>query len=293
MMAVDSFAKINLGLDVVGKRSDGYHEVATVYQAVGLKDTIRVLLLEESVIKIVCTNPLVPVDEKNLAFKAAKILFEHKGMPGQGVEIQIEKTIPVASGLAGGSSNAAAVLNALNHLLKLGCTKQELMGYAAEIGADVPFFFLANTALGKGIGETLTPLKSFSEIPIVIVNPKIKYFNGRKKTSYVYALFDLESERGLVKPEQHPDINAVVEAIEKKDLKKLGESAKNVFEPVVFKQYPTIRKLKEQLLEEGAACALMSGAGPSVFGLFDSEKNAAEAAAKFKSAGTAFVTKTI
>ncbi len=257
-----ALAKVNLGLDVLGKREDGYHELRMIMQTVSVFDRIYMKRTAAPGIRIRTNVGFLPVNENNLMYKAADLLMQRFQI-GEGVFMDLDKHIPVAAGLAGGSSDAAAVLTGMNRMFELGLSQQELMDLGVRIGADVPYCIMQGTALAEGIGEKLTPLPSPPECRIVLAKPGIHV-----STKFVY---------GNLKVDQisrHPDIDGQVEALKKGDLKMLADLMGNVLEQVTVSEYPKIGAIKEQMLEGGALGAMMSGSGPTVFGLFEDEKKA-------------------
>lgn len=279
-VTVKGYAKINLGLDVIGKLENGYHLLRSVMQQIDLYDTVELSRLSEAVviknalpaavtdngmrITLTSNSDEVPLDQNNLAYKAAKLLMEHDGI-GEGVHIHIIKRIPVAAGLAGGSTDAAAVFMGMNELFGLGHSKDELQELGVKLGADVPFCIMGGTALAEGIGEKLTPIKTMPTMYLVIAKPSIGV-----STKYVYENLRLEQVT-------HPDTEKILAAMQHKDLAEMTELLGNVLESVTIEKYPLIRELKDAMLETGAVGSLMSGSGPTVFGIFDTMEKAAEA----------------
>ena len=257
-IALESYGKINLSLDVLGKREDGYHELNTIMQEIELKDTI---ILEEKAtgIKIQSNDKNLPLDNTNLVYKAWEKIMDKVG-ENKGISITIDKKIPLAAGLAGGSSNAASVLKGLNQLWNLKLSKEELMDIGLEIGADVPFCIMGGTAWATGIGEKLTRLKPFSDKMLLLANPGI--FVSTKK---VYNNLDLNQMGNI-------NIEKIIYFIEEENLLKLGQNMANTMEKTVIKKYPIIAQIKKDMLKYGALGSLMSGSGPTVFGLFDDKE---------------------
>lgn len=255
-------AKINLSLDVLSRREDGYHIVKMLMQSITLEDLITVRKINSG-IKIYCDTKDVPCNESNTAYKAAKLMFENFNIIG-GLEILIDKKIPVGAGLAGGSTNAAGVIKAINELYDLKLTLKDMMEIGVKIGADVPFCILGGTALAQGIGEVLTPLKPLGTLWCVLAKP-----NFSVSTREVYSKLKIDEIP------KHPDIDRLIGYIEKKDYINLAENMVNVLENVTMKDYPIIFEIKNIMMEFDALGSLMSGSGPTVFGLFDS-KNSAE-----------------
>lgn len=250
-------AKINLGLDVLSKREDGYHEVRMVMQTIGLYDRIIMKKIKQPDIKIITNLSFLPVNENNLVYKAAKLLMDEFNIK-EGVFINLNKFIPVAAGMAGGSSDAAAVLYGMNRLFKLNLTMKELMDRGVNIGADVPYCIMRGTALAEGIGEKLRKIKPMPKCYIVVAKPPINV-----STKLVYEKLDMNGV------EKHPDIDGILRSIEEGDLYKLAELMDNVLESVTIPLYPVIEKIKNDMKAHGALNAMMSGSGPTVFGLFD------------------------
>ena len=258
-ITLEAFGKINLSLDVLHKRTDGYHELNTIMQQIDLKDTVILRELNEG-IKIECNNKEVPLDNTNLVYKAWEKIIEKTGI-NRGIHIIIDKKIPIASGLAGGSTNGAAVLKGLNKLWNLNLSQEELMDMGLEIGADVPFCIMGGTAHAKGIGEKLTKLKSFSNKMVLLANVGIPI-----STAYVYGNLSLSTINTRI------DIGKMVQYIEQDNLPKLAKSMANVMEQVVIKEYPIIDEIKKDMIKSVASVgSIMSGSGPTVFGLFDDE----------------------
>lgn len=266
---LNSHAKINLSLDVIGKRDDGYHEVLMIMLSCGLCDSIT-LTRTASGIELTTNLSFLPKGEKNLAYKAAQSFFEYSGING-GVKIELSKRIPVGAGLAGGSGNAAAVLCGLNMLYKANLTEEELCNIGSTLGADVPYCIHAKTMLASGIGERLTRLDDFPKTPIVIVKPPFSV-----STPTVYKQID---ESPI---QTRPDTQLLMGAIKNGDVKTVAQNMVNVMEEVTVKMHPVIGDIKSELLNRGALGALMSGSGPSVFALFDSYDAAKKAAQPFK-----------
>ncbi len=260
-------AKVNLSLDVVKRREDGYHEVKMIMQTVDLFDELTILKREEPGIKITTNVTDIPVNEDNLIYKAAKMMME-KYQIDQGVDIYLKKVIPVAAGMAGGSTDAAATFEGINQLFGLQIAQRELMDLAVHIGADVPYCILGGTALSEGIGEVLTPLPNPPQCYLVIAKPDIYV-----STKYVY-----ENLRAN-ELQHHPDINAMIESIKEKDLIKMAQQMENVLENVTVVEYPIIEEIKDTMKRCGALNAIMSGSGPTVFGIFESDETANKAKA--------------
>lgn len=265
-LELKAYGKINLGLDVVRRREDGYHEVRMIMQTVRVYDAIELNRTEEEGIRLSTNLYYLPDNENNLGYRAAKLLMDEFGIR-DGVEIKMKKFIPVAAGMAGGSSDAAAVLFGVNKMFGLGLSKQELMERGVRLGADVPYCIMRGTALSEGIGEILTPLPPMPQCRVLIAKPAVSV-----STKHVYESLNLPS----LGAEAHPDIDAMRAAIEKKDLSGVVSQLGNVLETVTIPENPVIQTLKDKMMEMGADGSLMSGSGPTVFGLFTNQ--AAQAA---------------
>ena len=250
-------AKINLHLEILGKRVDGYHDLLTIFQALELSDLISVSLLDEDRIQVLSSVDNIPKDETNLAFKAARNYLEYAGL-NQGVSIEISKEIPVAAGLGGGSSDAAAVLKNLNQLFQNRLSKEELFELALAVGSDVPFFLVGGTALGEGRGELLTPFRFIGKIPVLLINPGIIV-----STEYVFR----KLKESLTTEKSQPNIRSAFS-------EDFGfsiwscKAIQNDLEKVVFKEFPMVKAIKEWLRDHGADLVSVSGSGGTVFGLF-------------------------
>lgn len=259
-----AMAKINLGLDVLGKREDGYHDLRMIMQTVGLFDRITLRKTKANGIRIQTNLGFLPADAGNLAVRAAQLLFDEFGLEG-GLFIDLEKHIPVAAGLAGGSSDAAAVLYGVNELFDLKLDREQLMERGLKLGADVPFCVLRGTALAEGVGEILTSTRPMPACHILLAKPPVHV-----STKFVFGNLHADAIAA------HPDIDGQLRALEEGDLKALAEKMGNVLEAVTVPAYPIIRELKTKMMEGGAIGAMMSGSGPTVFGLFDDERAARE-----------------
>lgn len=266
-------AKINIGLDVTGRRDDGYHLVRTIMQTIGLNDVVTVATSHEPGIVMTTNDETLPVGEDNLCVKAAKLLMDEFHIT-EGVKIHLEKRIPVAAGLAGGSTDAAAVLTGVNHVFQLDLTEEELLERAVNIGADVPYCLLGGTALAEGIGQELKRLPRMMDCFVLIAKPPIEV-----STKYVYEHFD-----GLKNP-THPDIDAMVADIENRDLHSLASHMGNILEGVTVEKYPVIDQIKREMMEHGAVVSMMSGSGPTVFGFFEDETLVQEAKSVLETSG--------
>lgn len=267
-----ALAKINLGLDVIRRREDGYHEVKMIMQTINLYDQIEIKKTREAGIKVKTNLFYLPCNENNLVYKAAKLLMDEFGIR-DGVEIDLKKRIPVAAGMAGGSSDAATVLFGINKIFGLKLSLKDLMERGVRIGADVPYCLMRGTALAEGIGEKLTALKPMPKCHVLIAKPGISV-----STKFVYENLHLEDVKS------HPDIDCIIECIESGDLKGAAGSMGNVLEEVTIPAYPVIQDIKDAMNRNGALGAMMSGSGPTVFGLFDDIKLAKKAYAEIKSA---------
>lgn len=269
-ITVNAYAKINLGLDVLRKRPDGYHDVCMIMQSLELHDIITITKTTTGEISLHTNLSYLPNDHNNLVYKAAE-LFLKTISSNDGLQIILEKHIPVAAGLAGGSSDAAAVLKALNELYQSSMAEDELKKLGVKLGADVPYCIMLGTALSEGIGEVLTPLPSMPDCFILLVKPDISV-----STKYVYDNLRLNS---YVK---HPNIAAMKAFLEAGDLSGLSASMDNILQTVTEDNYPVITNIKNRMMELGALTSLMSGSGPTVFGIFQNCNNAEKAYHYFK-----------
>lgn len=266
-LKLKAYGKINLALDVLRKREDGYHDVRMIMQTVGIYDQVELQLKQDPGITVETNLSYLPVNENNLVYQAADLLMKEFQVK-QGLHISLRKFLPVAAGMAGGSSDAAAVLFGVNKMFQLGLSREALMERGVKIGADVPYCIMRGTALSEGIGERLTPLPPMPQCQVVIAKPGISV-----STRYVYE--NLHANE--LKPEQHPDIDGMVEAIRNQDLDQVAKKFGNVLELVTAEKYPVIEEIKDVLRRCGAVNALMSGSGPTVFGLFSDPKAAQDA----------------
>ena len=273
-MRLQAFAKINLGLDVLGKREDGYHEVRMIMQTIRMYDQLDMRKSVEPGIHLTTNKKYIPVDENNLVWRAAKLMMDTCGII-EGVSIHLHKVIPVAAGMAGGSSDAAAMLVGMNRLFHCGLSKEKLMELGVQIGADVPYCVLRGTALAEGIGEKLTVLPPMPDCWILIGKPGISV-----STKYVYTTLDLNTDT------VHPDIDGMKKALEDGNLYGITERMGNVLQDVTIPAYPEVERIKEQMKTLGAVNAMMSGSGPTVFGIFDNEEKAQEACQKLWESGS-------
>lgn len=264
-----AYAKINLGLDVCRRLENGYHEVRMIMQTVGICD-ILTFTVAESGIRITTDSGELPENEDNLIYRAAELLMKTCGVRA-GIDIHLEKHIPIAAGMAGGSSDAAATLLGLNELFALGLPQEQLRQLGVRIGADVPYCIMGGTALAEGIGELLTPLPPAPRCHLLIARPDIQV-----STRYVYEHLDARETW------PHPDIDGMQSAIRDNDLEGIARRLGNVLETVTIKKYPVIGRLKEEMLSCGAMGSLMSGSGPTVFGLYDSRERAESALSRLQ-----------
>lgn len=248
-------AKINISLDVLGKRADGYHEVRMIMQQVDLYDEIILKEIDHG-IRLESNCDFIPLDEGNIAYRAAKLIKE-KYHIDRGIHISIDKNIPVAAGLAGGSTDGAAVLRGLNILWNLGASKEELMEMGLSLGADVPFCILGGAALAEGIGEKLTPVPGLENVWVVLCKPNISV-----STAEVYRNLDVNR---IV---HRPDTEGILQALQRKDVQAVAGKLRNVLEQVTEEMHPIVRDIKRRMLEYNALGSMMSGSGPTVFGLY-------------------------
>lgn len=265
-LELKALGKINLGLDVLGRRENGYHDVRMVMQTVYLYDRIIMKKSKTPGIKLETNLYYLPVNENNLAYQAAQMLMDEFHIE-EGVSIQLDKHIPVAAGMAGGSSNAAAVLFGMNRMFSLGLSQKELMERGVKLGADVPYCIMRGTVLAEGIGEILTPLSPMPKCYVLIAKPAISV-----STKMVYEKLDSHEI------EDHPDIDGILAGLKAGDLKKVAGSMGNVLERVTVDAYPVIDQIKKMMIKEGALNAMMSGSGPTVFGIFEEKATARKAA---------------
>ena len=267
-----AYAKVNIGLDVLRRREDGYHEVKMIMQTVNLFDNLSIEDFDDDngTIVISANQDTIPVNEDNLIYKAAKLLLDEFSI-SKGVKIHLEKNIPVAAGMAGGSTDAAATLIGINDIFSLGLSTEELMKRGVKIGADVPYCIMGGTALSEGIGEVLSEIKGFPQCHVLIAKPPINV-----STKYVYENLHANELK------YHPDIDGLIELIKKGDLYGIASKMENVLETVTVKEYPIIEEIKTFMKENGAINSIMSGSGPTVFGLFDDKEKAEKAFLKIK-----------
>ena len=272
-ISLKALAKINLGLDVVRRREDGYHEVRMIMQTIHLYDRVNIEKTSEPGIKIKTNLSYLPVNENNLIYKAGRLLMDEFDIT-EGVSVDLEKRIPVAAGMAGGSTDAAAMLYGMNKMFGLGLSMQELKDRGVKIGADVPYCLMRGTALAEGIGEKLKSLPPMIKCPVLIAKPQISV-----STKFVYENLKLD---GMA---NHPDIDQLIKDIKAKDLQGVCDHMGNILETVTIPNYPIIAEIKKNMIENGAAGAIMSGSGPTVFGLFDDAEKAKQAYKAMKKSG--------
>ena len=263
-MILKAYAKINLSLDIVGKRDDGYHLLEMIMQTVELHDEV-ILTERKSGISLSCDKSYVPVDERNIAYKAAKLIMEATGLRS-GIHIHINKNIPVAAGLAGGSTDAAAVLKGMNAMFSLGLSHEELKALGLKLGADVPYCLEGGTALCEGVGERITKLKSFGGYVVVLVKPPFGV-----STKDAYGAFNLE------KIKRHVETEKLIDSLAKDDLNGVHYYSRNLLENVVIQSYPVIKSIKQRVVKTGARVTLMSGSGPTVYGIYENKETAVRA----------------
>ena len=274
-MRLRAFAKINLGLDILRKREDGYHEVRMIMQTIQMYDVLEMKKVKKPGISLSVNYPYIPSDERKLVYKAAKLLMDEFQVK-EGVDIRLEKFIPVAAGMAGGSSDAAAAMVGINHLFKLGLSEKDLMDRAVNIGADVPYCIMRGTALAEGIGEKLTRITQVPDCYVLIGKPGI---GVSTKTAYESLQLD--------KIQSHPDIDGMIRDIENGNLLAMTDKMGNVFESGIIGKYPVIGEIKDLMEANGALKAMMSGSGPTVFGIFDDREKMEAAAAVLRQSNLA------
>ena len=260
---IKALAKINIGLDVTGIREDGYHEVKMIMQTVNLFDKITISKVKEPGVSMTTNLKFLTVGDDNLCIKAAKLLIEEFDIK-EGITIALEKHIPVAAGMAGGSTDAAAILFGMNKMFKLGLSRKDLMDRGVKLGADVPYCIMRGTALAEGIGEVLSPLPPMVKCPVLIAKPGISV-----STKQVYEALDSCFDTVV-----HPDIDGIIEDIKNQDLAAICSKMGNVLEDVTIPMHPVIADIKKCMMDNGAVGAMMSGSGPTVFGFFNDNKTA-------------------
>lgn len=270
-----AYAKINIGLDVLRRRPDGYHEVKMIMQTVGIYDDLFLERTSEPGIYLQTDHEKLPTNQDNLICRAAALVMKEKGIT-QGVKMTLTKRIPIAAGMAGGSSDAAAALRGLNLLFDLGCSVEELQRLGVQLGADIPYCIVGGTMLSEGIGEILTPLPAPPDAHLVVAKPDIDV-----STAFVYGNLHVE------RLQDHPDIDGMAGALSEGSLRGICDRMANVLETVTVPAYPVIEKIKDLMREMGALNALMSGSGPTVFGIFTDQKQAELTAAAVADKGLA------
>ncbi|CAM3229170.1 4-(cytidine 5'-diphospho)-2-C-methyl-D-erythritol kinase [Sporolactobacillus spathodeae] len=251
-------AKINLSLDVLGLRPDGYHEVRMVMTTIDLSDRVECESIPQDIILLHASESYIPEDGRNFAYQAADLIREKYGIK-EGVRIFIQKKIPVAAGLAGGSSDAAATIRALNRLWSLEMTNEDMQEIAVQIGSDVAFCLHGGTALATGRGEIIDPLPDLPPCWVVLVKPDVSV-----STAQVYR--DWDDQEAV-----HPNVNAMISAVQNHDFQEICRQLGNTLEPVTVKKVADIARIKEHMRQIGAEGILMSGSGPTVFGLTQKE----------------------
>lgn len=267
---MNAYAKINIGLDVINRRDDGYHNVSMIMQSVNLYDNLTISKNSSNKIIVRTNLPYLPTDKKNLVYSAAHLFKDVTGIKS-GLLITLKKRIPVAAGLAGGSTDAAATLMGLNKLFNAGMTKDELSKLGVKLGADVPYCLMMGTALSEGIGDKLSPLPPMPKCHILLVKPNINV-----STKFVYENLKLDDST------IHPNISLMQKAIESQNLLELTKHMGNLLETVTINHYPIINNIKDKMVELGAMTSLMSGSGPTVFGIFNNYKTAKDAFQYFR-----------
>lgn len=282
-LRLKAHGKINLALDVLGRREDGYHEVRMIMQTVGLHDRIDIYRTAEPGIRLKTNLFYLPDNEQNLAYKAARLLMDEFGVK-EGVSINLRKFIPVSAGMAGGSTDGATVLFGVNKMFDLGLSTEQLMERAVKLGADVPYCLMRGTALSEGIGEKLTPLPPVPQCQVLIAKPAVSV-----STRVVYESLDAMK----LMPEDHPDIDGMLDAIRRQDLREVAGKFGNVLELVTAGRYPVIGQIEQVMKDCGAVNAMMSGSGPTVFGLFTSPAAAESAYEELRFGGSSSLAKQV
>lgn len=268
-MTIPTYAKINLSLDVVGKRENGYHDLKMVMQSVSLHDDVTVERTGGTELSLTCNVPYVPCNESNIAAKAALRFFEALGKR-EGLRIHLEKHIPMAAGLAGGSGNGAGVLLALNEMYSRPFSQERLREIGLTVGADVPFCLLGGTALAEGLGEVLTPLPPLPDCSILLVKPQFNISTVR-----VFTQLNWRAVR------YHPDTAGLIRQLKAGAVGSTARHMYNVLETVTATEHPEIYAIKSQMIDLGAEGSIMSGSGPTVFGIFTDEQKAQAALSRF------------
>lgn len=263
-----AYAKVNLALDVLQKREDGYHDVRMIMQNISIFDVLTFEVNEsanERKISLYVNKDGIPTDDKNLVYKAIRFMFDMYDINAD-IDVYLEKNIPVEAGMAGGSTDCAAAIHAVNELFDLKLDMKTLMDIGVKLGADVPYCILGHTALSEGIGEILTPVNSLSDCYILVVKPPVGV-----STKMVYTNLRINEL------EHHPDIDGMILALNERDVEKVSAHMGNVLETVTARMYPEIERLKSIMKEQGALNAIMSGSGPTVFGIYTDEATANQA----------------
>lgn len=261
-----AYAKVNLALDVLRRREDGYHEVKMIMQNLDIYDELTFSVYENGTqpsnrkITITTNKEGIPTDSRNLIYKAVELMFDEYGIEAE-IDIHLTKNIPVEAGMAGGSTDCAATLHAINELFNLGADTKKLMELGVKLGADVPYCVMAKTALSEGIGEILTPVEPLKDCYVLVVKPPISV-----STKMVYTNLNANEL------EKHPDVDGMIEALKISDLSGVASRMENVLETVTVHMHPEIETIKKAMKEKGALNAIMSGSGPTVFGIFDDEE---------------------
>ena len=266
MIRLEAKAKINLFLEITGRLPNGYHTISTVMQEIGLCDYVTLTNTDTADITLTSNCDTMPLDERNIAYKCAKLFFEKAGVENKGINIHIEKNIPMEAGLAGGSTDGAAVLKALNKMYNNPFSLEELCSIGAKVGADIPFCILGGTVLCEGIGEIMTPISTLPPCYILIAKGK-----EGVSTKWAYEQFDSMAEREIRE-------NPMVTLLQKGDIKDICNAMYNCFELLV----PSVGEIKEVMNESGALGSMMSGSGTAVFGIFDSKEKMSLAAIKLQ-----------
>lgn len=272
-LELKAYAKVNIGLDVVRRLDNGYHEVRMIMQTLSLHDTLVMERCPEKGIVLTTDSEELTCPEDNLIYKAANLMFEAYQLSG-GIRIHLQKRIPIAAGMAGGSTDAAAVFRGINQLYQLNLPKEELQKLAVRLGADIPYCIVGGTYVSEGIGEILTPAPDMPECYILVAKPSIGV-----STKWVYENLHANSLTN------HPDIDGMLEAMKNKNLQLLADKMDNVLERVTVTKYPVINQIKQMMQEQGALRAMMSGSGPTVFGIFETEEKMQDAYDKLKEEG--------
>lgn len=269
--SIKAYAKINLGLDVCGRLENGYHIVKMIMQSVGIYDELIFTKTDGPVI-LKADGTDLPLDENNLIVKAVELMRKEYGIR-DGVSVELTKNIPIAAGMAGGSTDAAAALKAMNVMFELGLSEERLKELGVRLGADIPYCIMGKTALAEGIGEKLYRLPDMPECYLLVAKPDIDV-----STKYVYEHLDAKTEI------THPDIDGMISAIENNDLQGVADRLGNVLEEVTVEAHPIVAHMKAKMLEAGAMGSLMSGSGPTVFGIFTDRQKALDACKIMKEA---------